>query len=107
MLFDFLVTGQVVPVNPAASVRGPRHVVNKGKTPVLSVDEARQLLDAIRRSFLFVGLRDRALIGLMVYSFARVSAAIGINVDDYYPQGLRMWFRLKEKRKAARRAGSP
>ncbi len=43
------------------------------------------------------GLRDRALIGLMVYSFARVSAAIGMNVEDYYPQGRRMWFRLHEK----------
>src|SRR5437764_12814152 len=32
MLFDWLVTGQVVPVNPAWSVRGPKHVVKRGKT---------------------------------------------------------------------------
>ena len=44
MLFDFLVTGQILPLNPAASVRGPKHVVKKGKTPVLTADEARQLL---------------------------------------------------------------
>ena len=47
MLFDWLVTGQVVPSNPAHSVRGPRHSVKKGKTPVLSADETRVLLDRI------------------------------------------------------------
>ena len=96
MLFDFLVTGQIVPVNPAASVRGPKHVVKKGKTPVLSSDQARQLLDSIETNTIS-GIRDRALIGLLVFSFARVSAAIGMNVADYYPQGRRMWFRLHEK----------
>jgi site-specific recombinase XerC len=45
-LFDWLVTGQVVPVNPAASVRGPRHVVTSGQTPVLDPSEARALLDS-------------------------------------------------------------
>ena len=45
-LFDWLVTGQVVPVNPAASVRGPSHIVRRGRTPVLAPDEARRLLDA-------------------------------------------------------------
>jgi hypothetical protein len=65
-LFDWLVTGQVVPVNPAGSVRGPRHVVTSGQTPVLDPSEARALLDSIDTSTV-VGLRDRALIGLMVY----------------------------------------
>jgi site-specific recombinase XerC len=46
-LFDWLVTGQVVPANPAASVRGPRHVVRQGKTPVLDPAEVRWLLDGI------------------------------------------------------------
>jgi len=96
MLCDWLVVGQVLPVNPAASVRGPKHVVKKGRTPVLAADEARQLLDAIDCTTI-VGLRDRALIGVMVYSFARVSAAIGMNVEDGFPQGRRMWFRLQEK----------
>ena len=96
MLFDWLVTGHVMPVNPAASVRGPKHVVRKGKTPVLTAAEARQLLDSIDGSK-SVGLRDRALIGVMVYSFARVSATIGMNVEDCYQQGRRMWFRLHEK----------
>jgi integrase/recombinase XerD len=96
MLFDFLVTGHVVGVNPAWSVRGPRHVVKKGKTPVLTAGEARQLLDSIETNTL-IGLRDRALIALMCYSFARVSAAVTMNVEDYYQQGKRSWFRLHEK----------
>jgi len=96
MLFDFLVIGQIVPVNPAASVRGPKHVVKKGKTPVLSADEARQLLDSIEVNAI-AGLRDRALIAAMVFSFARVGAAVAMNVEDYFPQGKRYWFRLHEK----------
>ena len=74
-LFDWLLTGQVVPVNPAASVRGPRHVVTSGQTPVLDPGEARALLDSIDTSTV-VGLRDRALMGLMVYSFARIGAEL-------------------------------
>ena len=95
-LFDWLVIGQVVPTNPATSVRGPTHVVKTGKTPVLQPAEARQLLDAIDTSTL-PGLRDRALLGVMVYSFARVSAVVSIRVEDYYQQGKRWWLRLQEK----------
>ena len=96
MLFDWLVTGQVVPINPAASVRGPKHVVRRGKTPVLSATEARQLLDSIKGNAL-IDLRDRALVSLMLYSFARVSAICGMKVQDYYPVGKRWWLRLLEK----------
>jgi site-specific recombinase XerD len=81
MLFDWLVVGQVLATNPASSVRGPKHSVRKGKTPVLAADEARALRDSIDTSTL-VGLRDRALIGLMVYTFARVGAALQIKVED-------------------------
>src|SRR5918998_4235367 len=96
MLFDWLVVRQVIEINPAAAVRGPKHVVKRGKTPVLEADEARQLLASIDISTP-VGLRDRALIGLLIYTFARVSAAIGMNVEDYYVQGRRSWVRLHEK----------
>ena len=96
MLFDWLVVGQVIPMNPASSVRGPKHVVKKGKTPVLTAKEARELLDSIDTTEL-AGLRDRALIGLMVYSFARVSAAVGMDAEDYLQRGKRTWFRLREK----------
>jgi len=96
MLFDWMVTGQIVPANPAASVRGPKHVVKKGKTPVLTAEEARKLLESITTETV-VGLRDRALIATMLYSFARVSAVVGMRVQDYYPQGKRSWLRLHEK----------
>jgi site-specific recombinase XerD len=96
VLFDWLVIGQVIPVNPAASVRGPKHSVKKGKTPVLAADEARTLIDAIDTSTL-IGLRDWALIGLMVFTFARVGAVVKMRAEDVYVQGRRTWVRLQEK----------
>lgn len=96
MLFDWLVTGHIIEVNPAHAVRGPKYVVTKGKTPVLTADEARALLDSIDITTL-TGLRDRALIGVMVFSFARVNAVIGMKVKDYFTQGRRGWVRLHEK----------
>ncbi|MDN7820897.1 tyrosine-type recombinase/integrase [Burkholderia vietnamiensis] len=95
-LFDWLVTGQVVPHNPAASVRGPSHVTKTGKTPVLEAAEARQLLDSIDVTTP-AGLRDRALIALMVFSFARVGAALAMRVEDVYVAQRRLWVRLREK----------
>ena len=107
MLFDWLVVSQIVPHNPAAAVRGPKHSIKRGKTLVLSAKEARQLLDSIPlvRPHPITGepvadvvaLRDRALIATMVYSFARVSAVVGMRVEDYYRNGKRFWNRLHEK----------
>lgn len=96
MLFDWLVTGHVLETNPAHAVRGPKHVIRKGKTPVLSPDEIRQLLDSIEAETL-MGLRDRALIALMTYTFSRVGAALKMRVEDYFVQGRRSWVRLQEK----------
>ena len=95
-LFDWLVVGQVSPTNPAASVRGPSHVVKKGKTPVLSPGEARRMLDSIDTTT-HVGLPDRALIALMVYSFARIGAVSMMKVEDVFTQNRRLWIRLREK----------
>jgi site-specific recombinase XerD len=95
-LFDWLVTGHVLETNPAHSVRGPKHIVTRGKTSVLTADQARQLLDSIDTSTI-VGLRDRAFIAVMVYSFARVSAVARMQVGDYYQDGKRWWLRLHEK----------
>ena len=105
MLFDFLVINQVVPVNPAASVKGPSYSVKCGKTPVLTEDEAKHLLASIKLTCELdgqpvphlVGLRDRALISVLVYTFARVGAAVAMNVEDYFPQGKRWWCCLHEK----------
>jgi len=112
MLFDWLVIGQVIQLNTAHAVRGPKYVVKKGKTSVLTADEARELLDSIplvmntgrRRKGQaespqpsVVGLRDRAPIAVMVYSFAGINAVLEMKVQDYFVQGRRGWVRLHEK----------
>ena len=96
MMFDWLVTGQVVPSNPAHAVRGPRHSVSKGATPVLSSEEATALLTGMHVSTV-VGLRDRAIIAVMTYTFARAGAVVGLAIEDYFPQKKRWWLRLHEK----------
>ena len=96
MLLDWLVIGHVLDTNPAHAVRGPKHVIKKGRTPVLTSDEARALLAAIETGSL-TGLRDRALIGIMIYTFARIGAVLNMNVGDYFTEGRRGWVRLHEK----------
>jgi integrase/recombinase XerD len=92
MLFDWLVVVHGIEVNPAHAVRGPKHVVKKRQ----NADEARLLLDSIDTSTV-MGLRDRALIALMAYSFARIGAVVAMKVEDYFVQGRRGWVRLYEK----------
>jgi integrase/recombinase XerD len=96
MLFDWLVTCQVVATNPAHAVRGPTHVVKTGKTTVLDAEQARKLLDSIDTSTV-VGLRDRALISVMTFAFARIGAVVAMRIEDHYPNGKRWWVRLREK----------
>ena len=96
MLFDWLVVGQIVPTNPASAVRGPKHSLKKGKTPALTAEEARDLLDSIATRSP-VGLRDRALIALMIYTFARVGAVLKMRLEDVFTQGRHTWVRLHEK----------
>jgi integrase len=91
-------------------VRGPKHVVKTGKTRVLTEEQARRLLENIKvgkkitlpdgskvEMPWLVGLRDRALIGVMVYTFARISAVVTMQVEGYFPNGKRWWVRLQEK----------
>jgi len=96
MLFDWLITGQIVPHNPAAAVRGPKHVIKTGKTPVLESDEWRKLLDSIPTETVR-DLRDRALIATLTYSFARITAALTMKVEDLRPQGAGWRVLLHEK----------
>jgi len=86
----------VLDVNPAHAVRGPKYSQKNGKTPVLDRDEARALLAAIDTSSL-TGLRDRALIGTMIYTFARVGAVLQMNVADYFTQGRRDALRSRQR----------
>ncbi len=96
MLFDWLVVGQIVPMNPAAAVRGPKHVVKTGKTPVLDGAEWRRLIDGIPAATVR-DLRDRALIATLTYAFARIGAALRMRVEDFQPQGAGWAIRLHEK----------
>jgi site-specific recombinase XerD len=96
MLFDWLITGQVMPSNPASAVRGPKHVVKTGSTPVLDGTEWRKLLDAIPTDTMR-DLRDRALIATLTYSFARIGAALKMKVEDLRPKGAGWQIRLHEK----------
>jgi site-specific recombinase XerD len=96
MLFDWLVIGQVMPTNPAHSVREPHHSVTRGVTPVLSSEEATSLLTGMDVSTV-VGLRDRAIISVMTDTFDRVGAVVALTVEDYYSQKKRWWLRLHEK----------
>jgi site-specific recombinase XerD len=96
MLFDYLVVGQVLPHNPADTVRGPRLVVRAGKTPVLQEEEPATLLAAIDGIDL-VDLRDRALLSVLLYSFSRAGAAVGLRVRDYEHQRRWAYLALHEK----------
>jgi integrase len=95
-LFDWLARHGVLETNPAAPVRGPAYTIRRGKTPILTAAEAKRLIESIETDSL-VGLRDRALIAVMVYSFARVSAAVGMDVEDLVQTAGRSWLRLHEK----------
>ena len=101
-LFDWLVIGQVLPANPATAVRGPAHSVSVGKTPVLSAEQARHVLRSLPDTTL-AGLRDRALIATMLYTFARASAALAVDLRDVYREYHRLHLRLREKGGAASR----
>jgi site-specific recombinase XerC len=96
MLFDYLVLGHVIEHNPANSVRGPRLVIRTGKTPVLQEEEARALLAGIAGEAL-LDRRDRALLAVMLYSFARVGAVVALRVRDYEHQRRRAFLALREK----------
>ena len=94
--FDWLVSGGVLQTNPATSVQRPRHVVRVGKTPVLSDEDARTLLESIPTEKVG-GLRDHAPIGAMLYTFGRVGAVIAMYVEDYRVSNYERMFLLHEK----------
>jgi integrase/recombinase XerD len=96
MLFNWFVTGQVLPSNPALFVKGPRFSRQTGITPVLEAEQMRHLFDSIDTGSL-KGLRDRAAIAVMAYTFARVSAVVLLARQDYRLMGKRSQLRLREK----------
>jgi integrase/recombinase XerD len=88
--------GRTEPTAKVLDLKGRLRCRGCGRKGRAVVDEARTLLDSIDVTTI-IGLRDRALIALLIYSFARISAALQMNLDDYYPQGKRWWVLLHEK----------
>ena len=96
MLFDYFVSQQVLASNPSSTVKGPRHVVKKGKTPVISAEDVKALLKSVSGERLSEK-RDRAMIATMLFSFARVGAVVQMTRADYVQRGKVHWLRLHEK----------
>ena len=94
--FDTLVTRHVVILNPAASVRGERLQVIEGKTPEIGVEQARKLGRSIDTSHV-VGLRDRAIIGILIYTAARVGAVATLRRANFYSVSDQYCLRFSEK----------
>lgn len=94
--FDKLVERHAIVLNPAHSVRGPKHSVAEGKTPALTVQQARQVLASIDTRNA-VGLRDRAIIAVMIYTAVRAGAIAKLRRRDFYSDGRQSMFRFDEK----------
>jgi site-specific recombinase XerD len=95
-LFDLLVQRHAVILNPAASVRGERLEVIEGRTPEISVEQARSLLKSLDTSHP-VGLRDKSIIAILIYTAARVGAVARLRIRDYYDVGDQYCLRFLEK----------
>lgn len=94
--FDRLVERHAIALNPAHSVRGPKHSVTEGKTPAFSVKQARHLLASIDTRTI-VGLRDRAIFGVLIYTAARSGAVAKLRRRDYFMEDNQFVFRFDEK----------
>jgi integrase/recombinase XerD len=96
MLFSWLTEKGVLALNPAREVKTERFSRTEGKTPAFVEGEVQKLLDAVETST-HTGLRDRALLGVLAYTFARIGAVVNLKVEDYYPSGKRFLLRFKQK----------
>lgn len=99
--FDVLVQRHVVVLNPAFSVRTERYAAIEGRTPEISVGQARQLLGSIDSDSL-LGLRDRALIAVLIYTAARAGAVAKLRLADVVDDGTQYLLRFAEKGGKAR-----
>jgi integrase/recombinase XerD len=97
LLFDHLLEKGVVDINPAARAKAPRLERESAHTPVFEQNEIKIFLEAIKPDSL-LDKRDKALFSTLVYSWARVSAVVGLNVEDYFERKGERWLRLHEKR---------
>lgn len=84
--FDFQVQRHAVVLNPVSSVRNERYQVAEGKTPEITIKQARRLFGAIEGSTV-VGLRDRAAIAVLAYSGSRIGAVARLRRQDLVHEG--------------------
>jgi integrase/recombinase XerD len=96
MLFSWLTEKGVLAMNPAREVKTERFSRAEGKTPAFVEARVQKLLEAVATST-HTGLRDRALLGTLAYTFARIGAVVNLKVEDYFPSGKRFSLRFKEK----------
>jgi integrase/recombinase XerD len=96
MLFSWLTEKGVLAMNPAREVKTERFSRVEGKTPAFDTDQVQKVLDEIDRRHK-VGLRDRALLAVLAYTFARIGAVVNLKVEDYFQTGKRSLIRFKEK----------
>jgi len=94
--FDRLVNRHVVILNPAASVKGVKETVMEGKTPKITVEQARKLLASIDTATL-VGLRDRAILATLAYTACRAGAVAKLRLGDFQFDGVQFALRFQEK----------
>lgn len=95
-LFDALVTRHAVPLNLAASVRGEWHTAVEGKTPEITAEQARRLLASIDTGTV-VGLGDKCVVAVLVYTAARAGAVARLRVKDVVDDGTQRLLRFAEK----------
>src|ERR1700757_241679 len=96
MLFSWLTEKGVLAMNPAREVKTEKFSRTEGKTPAFDTEQVQKVLDKIDTSN-EVGLRDRALLGTLAYTFARIGAVVNLKVEDYFQTGKRSLIRFKEK----------
>jgi site-specific recombinase XerD len=96
MFFSWLTEKGVLAMNPAREVQTPRFSRTEGKTPAPPTEEVQRLLDGIDTTTV-IGLRDRALLGVMAYTFARVGAVVSLTKEDYFCPEKRSILRFSEK----------
>ncbi len=94
--FDTLVQRHAIVLNPAATVRGPKVRNVTGKTPAMSPAQARHLLNSIDTSNV-TGLRNRALLAVLMYTACRAGAVTKLRLRDYYTDGRQYYLRFDEK----------
>src|SRR6201994_1528847 len=95
MLLSWLTEKGVLAMNPAREVKTERFSRTEGKTPAFVEGEVQKLLAV--ETFTHTGLRDRALLATLAYTFARIGSVVNLKVEDYYPSGKRSLLRFREK----------